>query len=154
MIDGLNNASGWLYWTIGNIVNDAIITARNAADVNSPSRKTRAIVESVGEGMIVGIENRSQEINRKMQEVVDNALDVDTRNNIPETMLRVNDRDLTSSETAVGRQVMSSGETRNVTVGDINITVNDAKDLDERALAYVVEERIMHHIEQKEAGLK
>ena len=77
MINGLNSRSGALYSTISSIVSNAIAKAKSAAAVNSPSKKTTAIFEDVGEGMVVGLENKRAKVSRTVQSVVDDALKVD-----------------------------------------------------------------------------
>lgn len=78
MINGLYNRSNALYNAVWNIVSNAIATAQSAAGVSSPSRKTKAIFEYVGEGMIVGIESKKQEINKATEDVVKSAVSFDS----------------------------------------------------------------------------
>lgn len=77
MIQGLNYREGALYSKIWQIVSSAIATARTAAAVSSPSRKTKEIFEYVGEGMIVGIEGKKKQIEDATQDVVRNAVSFD-----------------------------------------------------------------------------
>ena len=77
MINGLNSRSGALYSTISSIVSNAIAKAKSAAAVRSPSRKTTEIFENVGEGMVVGLENKRDKVARTAQSVVDDALKLD-----------------------------------------------------------------------------
>lgn len=78
MVSGLYSNAGYLYSTISAIVNNAIATAQSAADVHSPSRKTEKIFENVGEGMVVGIEKKKDRVATATQDVVDEALTIDT----------------------------------------------------------------------------
>lgn len=79
MISGLNSKSSSLYSTISSIVNTAISKAKTAAAVHSPSRKTTEIFENVGEGMVVGLENKREKVSRTAQSVVEDALTLDIR---------------------------------------------------------------------------
>lgn len=83
MISGLNSRSSALYSTVRSIVNQAIATAKSAAATRSPSKKTQAIFEDVGEGMIVGLDKKAPRIDAKVLEVVDHALDLDLSSKIP-----------------------------------------------------------------------
>lgn len=78
MISGLNSRSGALYSTVRSIVNSAISAARSAAATASPSKKTTKIFEDVGEGMVVGLENKRRKVTDTAQGVVDEALTLDT----------------------------------------------------------------------------
>lgn len=78
MISGVYSRSGALYAAISSVVSNAIATARSAAGVHSPSKKTQEIFEFVGEGMIVGIESKKGKVSEATQEVVNNALSIDT----------------------------------------------------------------------------
>lgn len=79
MINGLNSRSGALYSTISSIVSNAIAKAKSAAAVRSPSRKTTEIFENVGEGMVVGLENKREKVAQTAQSVVDDALNLEIR---------------------------------------------------------------------------
>lgn len=74
MINGLYSRSSALYSTISSIVSTAIARARTAAAVRSPSRKTMEIFENVGEGMVVGLENKREKVAKTAQSVVEDAL--------------------------------------------------------------------------------
>lgn len=91
MINGLNNRSGSLYSTVRSIVNQAIRTAKNAAAVASPSKKTTEIFEFVGDGMSVGLENRRQKIKDTMNSVVTDSLNIDVSGKIKDTMSGIDD---------------------------------------------------------------
>lgn len=88
MISGLNSRSSALYSTISSIVSTAISQAQSAAAVHSPSRKTTEIFEYVGEGMVVGLENKRAKVAKTAQSVVEDALRLDIR--MPE-MPEIND---------------------------------------------------------------
>lgn len=77
MIAGLNDRESSLYARIRSIVNTSIEAAREAAAVHSPSDKTTYIFEQVGEGMIVGAENKREKVKETLQSVVDEALRLD-----------------------------------------------------------------------------
>ena len=78
MISGLYSNAGGLYSAISSIVNNAIARAQSAAAVHSPSKKTEWIFENVGEGMVQGIEKKRERVATATQDVVDNALSIDT----------------------------------------------------------------------------
>lgn len=77
MVSGIETKSSTLYATVSRVVNNAIATARAVADTHSPSKKTTKIFEDVGEGMIVGLGNKEDEVIREMHKVVDHALAID-----------------------------------------------------------------------------
>ncbi len=77
MISGMNNRSTALYHTVQNIVSGALETANRTAEVHSPSKKTERTFEFVGEGMIVGLEHKREELNAAVQSIVNEALKLD-----------------------------------------------------------------------------
>lgn len=77
MVSGIQTQSSTLYNTISRVVNNAINTARIAADTHSPSKKTKKIFEDVGEGMVVGLGNKEDDVIREVHKVVDHALAID-----------------------------------------------------------------------------
>lgn len=77
MINGLFSEAGALYDAMYYIVSEAIQRARSAAAVRSPSRKTMEIFENVGEGMIVGIQSKKEEVEEATADVVNSALVID-----------------------------------------------------------------------------
>lgn len=83
MISGLNSRSSALYATVRSIVNQSIATAKKAAAVRSPSRKTTEIFEQVGEGMVVGLENKRKKVAAAAQSVVDDALKFNVKVQLP-----------------------------------------------------------------------
>ena len=143
MINGIYNRSGSLYWAVSYVVNNAIASARAAAAVASPSKKTTEIFEYVGEGMIVGIENRRKALEEKMQDVVDSALDVDVENNISDRITSISDSDPTGEyiRSASAREIAATSNTT-ITRGDTIINVYGAKGQDERKLAHILADLI------------
>lgn len=77
MISGMNNRSTALYHTVQSIVSGALETANRTAEVHSPSKKTERTFEFVGEGMIVGLEHKREELNAAVQNIVNDALKLD-----------------------------------------------------------------------------
>lgn len=77
MIQGLRNREGALYAEIRRIVASAIAAAKAAASVKSPSAKTKEIFEYVGEGMIVGIKSKKQQVEDATADVVRSAVSFD-----------------------------------------------------------------------------
>jgi ABC-type transporter Mla subunit MlaD len=110
MISGLNSRSSALYSTVSSIVNSAIARAKAAAATASPSKKTIEIFENVGEGMIVGIERKKQEIQDAMQSVVDNALSVKTDAGVSKAISQIDDT-LPSAEDVTKSGGQSGGNT-------------------------------------------
>ena len=91
MISGLNSRSSALYSTVRSIVNKAISTARSAAAVASPSKKTTEIFEFVGDGMAVGLENRREKVKETMKSVVDDSLNINVSGKIKTAMEGIDD---------------------------------------------------------------
>ena len=77
MIVGIDNRAGALYAKIYSVVNNAILTAKAAAESNSPSKRTIRLFEDVDEGMIVGAENKKEDVAKAVQGVVNDALTLD-----------------------------------------------------------------------------
>ena len=80
MISGLDDRKSALFNKINSIVNTSISRAQSAAGVHSPSTKTKWIFEMVGEGAIVGIENKRRAVIEHTRSVVDEALSLDALN--------------------------------------------------------------------------
>lgn len=74
MIEGMDRKTGDLDRAVRRIVSGAIETARTAADVHSPSKKTIKIFENVGEGMVVGIDSKKDDVSRAVRQTIDAAL--------------------------------------------------------------------------------
>lgn len=91
MVKGLNNRSSVLYSTVSGIVESAIAKAKDAAATASPSKKTTAIFEDVGEGMIVGLEKKREKVARTAQSVVDQALTLDISDRLNSALRDIND---------------------------------------------------------------
>ncbi len=135
MINGMNNRAGTLYWTVSSIVNKAIASARSAAAVASPSKKTTEIFEFVGEGMIAGIENRRKALEDKMQSVVDSALQVDVKNNLAEKATGIDARQVSVSAGELKHDPKALGaDNRSITMQNtINVYAKDGQDAREIA---------------------
>lgn len=78
MINGMYGRSGALNSTITAIVNGAVISARKAAQINSPSRKTMPIGDGMVEGMIVSADAKKAKLKATMQGIVDASVKLDT----------------------------------------------------------------------------
>ena len=152
MTGGMNSRSGVLYWTISNLVNSAIARARAAAAVASPSKKTTEIFEYVGEGMIVGIENRRKALEDKMQSVVESAMDVDVKNDISDKMTSINDRDLTATYVKSPSEKENASSTTTITRGDTIINVYPREGQDERVLAQELAALINDNVGKEDAA--
>ena len=80
MINGINNKSGSLYATMNKVVLNAIRTAKVAADSHSPSKKTIKLFEDVGEGMVIGMQNKQTDVVSAVYDTVQKALALDPQN--------------------------------------------------------------------------
>ncbi len=132
MISGLNSRCGALYSTISSIVNEAIATAKSAASVASPSRKTKEIFEFVGEGMAVGIESKKERVAAATQDVVDHALEIDTSGmERAAKVLSKSAPDMTSLMLPYGQnqQMIENGGDVNVSVTVEHMEVRDDTDI-------------------------
>ena len=116
-------------------MNKAIASARSAAAVASPSKKTTEIFEFVGEGMIVGIENRRKALEDKMQSVVDSALQVDVKNNLAEKATGIDARQVSVSAGESKHDPKALGaDNRSITMQNtINVYAKDGQDAREIA---------------------
>ena len=92
MIRGLNNRSSALYSTVRRIVNNSIKAAKDAGEIASPSKKTTRLFEFVGDGMVLGLENRRQKIKQTAQSVVDEALNLDVSGRIQSAIAGIDTR--------------------------------------------------------------
>ncbi|MBQ8616382.1 MAG: phage tail tape measure protein [Clostridia bacterium] len=149
MINGILSRSGDLYAAMYFVTTQAIAAAKSAAEVHSPSRKTIAIFENVGEGMIVGIENRKKALEEKMQAVVDSALDIDVKTNLADKMVSVDDRAPSVSEKET--EASSRANTVTITRGDTVINVYGAQGQDVRALAREIASLINDDVAEEDA---
>ncbi|MCL2751868.1 MAG: hypothetical protein FWE62_03830, partial [Firmicutes bacterium] len=120
MINGINSRSSALYSTISSVVSNAIARAKQAAETASPSRKTTRIFEDVGEGMVVGLENKRERIADTARSVVDQALSLDISDKLAAAIGSIDDR--MPSITAIDK---SGGENRVVNLGGITINAGD-----------------------------
>jgi len=152
MTNGIYGASGSLYYAISYVVNSAIARARAAAAVASPSKKTTEIFEYVGEGMIVGIENRRKALEDKMQSVVESAMDVDVKNDISDKMTSINDRDLTATYVKSPSEKENASSTTTITRGDTIINVYPREGQDERVLAQELAALINDNVGKEDAA--
>ena len=102
MINGLNAKSGSLYSAMTRIVNNAMARAKSAAKVQSPSKVTTEMFEYVGEGMIVGIENKRRKLEDTMDDIVTSALDLDVSGKVNAVIEGIDETipDITTDATA------------------------------------------------------
>lgn len=81
MVDGLiagaQSRAGALSSAIASIVEDAISSARGAADAHSPSRKTMSLGIDIDDGLIVGVKQKEKEVADSFQSVIKTSLKVD-----------------------------------------------------------------------------
>ncbi len=157
MIYGMRSRSSALYATIRSIVNNSINCARIAADVHSPSKKTTEIFELVGDGMVVGLENRRKKIKDTAQDVVNDALRFDMSSKVMELSANI---DSTMPEYLVNAAVNPAPVAEGTPVASNVVTVylnidkfenNSDRDLDE--VADYIEERIQSKFSKKEAAV-
>lgn len=151
MISGLNNRAGALYSAVRAIVNRTIITAANTAQVKSPSRRTTELFEYVGDGMVLGLENRRQKIADTAQSVVSNALKLDISGAARETAAAI--------DNAIPNLDIENLPIRNTTstvqhnYGGFNIQIYQQPGEDADALAYRVMDVIQTELIKKEASI-
>ena len=150
MINGILSRSGDLYAAMYYVTSQAIAAAKIAAAVHSPSRKTMEIFENVGEGMIVGIENRRRALEEKVQAVVDSALDIDVKTNLSDKIVSVDDRAPAIADRPSGSEEDRARVT-NITKGDTIINVYGAEGQDVRELARQVSDLINDEIAEEDA---
>ena len=94
-LDGLNNGfsnkdkQGKIFGTVKGIASNILNDVRKVFDINSPSKKMQEIGEYVDEGLKIGIENKSKDILKTVDDVGQNVLnrmqkvlsvDIDTPN--------------------------------------------------------------------------
>lgn len=155
MINGMTSRSSALYRTISSIVSNSIEYARRAAAVHSPSKKTTEIFEYVGDGMVVGLENRRQKIKDTAQDVVNDALNLDVNGKVMELSANAQTPDYLIN-TAVNPAPAADGESVASNVVNVYLNIdkfenNSDRDLDE--VADYIEERIQTKFAKKEAAL-
>ena len=154
MINGINNRSGSLYGTVQSVVSSAIQAAKNAAAVNSPSKKTTEIFEFVGDGMINGLENRRQKIKQTAQDVVDDALNLDVDGKIKSTIGSIDATiplDLSSTVMGTSAGASAAGKTISVKLNIEHFENYSNNNLDE--IVEYVEDKLQSDVSKKEAGL-
>ena len=74
--EGMENKRQTVLGKIKSIVSAAITAAREAADSNSPSKKTISLGEDMGEGTEIGLDNKKKAVQKAAQRQVDSVLDV------------------------------------------------------------------------------
>lgn len=154
MINGIYNRSGSLYGTIQNVVSNAIQTAKNAAAVNSPSKKTTEIFEFVGDGMVVGLENRRQKIKQTAQNVVDDALNLDVDGKIKSAIDNIDASiplDLMATVMRPSAGALAASKTISVQLTIERFENYSNNNLDE--IVEYVEDKLQSDFSKKEAGL-
>lgn len=77
LINGMNYKGSAVYNTAYNIAYSAARAAKRALDIHSPSKVFREIGNYTGDGMVVGIEEKTKSVQSAMQDMVDtSSLDV------------------------------------------------------------------------------
>ena len=152
MISGIYSRAGALYSAISSVVSNAIARARTAAAVHSPSKKTEEIFENVGEGMVVGIEKKKERVADATQDVVSNALSVDTSNmKLIATSIRQSIPDMS----ALLRQDKSEVPIASTTVkyGDTHITIEKMEVREEADIYRIADElNDLVYLEKRKRG--
>lgn len=128
MIAGLNNRSSSLYYTISSIVNNAIARARQAAATASPSKKTTEIFEDVGEGMVVGLENKREKVADTAQNVVDEALTLDISDKLDRAFRDIDDTMPSVGHTPEKRETVTNHY--DIDIHMDGLTVREEADID------------------------
>lgn len=155
MILGMRSRSSALYSTISSIVSNSIECARIAAAVHSPSKKTTEIFEFVGDGMVVGLENRRQKIRDTAQDVVNNALSLDTSGKMQEITDSIDTRMPDRMINAMVAPAADVAPATNNNVVNVNLHIEhfenrSDRDLDE--VADYIEDRIQSKYVRREAA--
>ena len=157
MINGVYSMNGMLSNAVAHVVINAINAAQAAADVHSPSRKTREIFENVGEGMIVGIEAKRQKVADATAGVVNDAL-VMNPNTIKELSQAVSSavpdygRILGEDRARRGHGASDDGSENghgNTYNNKVEIVVNTLPGQNEKEIAEIVMVRMQHELERK-----
>ena len=120
-ITGIVVNSPRLYSEIQNTVDNAIETARRAADSHSPSRKMIAFGEDMGEGAVIGWESKRAEILGTAQSVIDDAMELEARGSarVRDTLSRVDgEMPLPAGMTGGAMELHHSGSIRVEGVSD------------------------------------
>lgn len=157
MIRGMRLRESALYHTISSIVNNSIEQARKAAAVHSPSEKTTEIFEFVGDGMVVGLENRRKKIKDTAQDVVNDALSFDMSGKVQELSANIDTREPDYLVNKAVNPAPVAGGTSgagNVVTVYLNIDKfenRSDRDLDE--VADYIEDRIQSKFSKKEAAV-
>lgn len=119
MINGMYGRSGALNSAIASIVNGAIASAKKAAQVNSPSRKTMPIGDGMVEGVIVSAEAKKEKLKRTMQGVIDTSVKLDTTDAV-RTLQNINLAAPVVSGVSSGTVAPNSAVNVNVTIREFN----------------------------------
>lgn len=131
MITGINNRAGGLYSTIRSVVNNAVSAANAAAVVASPSKKTTKIGEQMGDGFIVGLENRMNKTKQAMTRLMDGMIPSNAEMDKTDIAYKINASipDLpTGTTTAVPKQQPASYKIENKIQID-KMVVRDDQDI-------------------------
>lgn len=157
MINGLRSRSSALYSTIRGIVSNAIASAQNAAAVHSPSEKTTRIFEFVGDGMILGLENRRQKIKETAQSVVNDVLSLDMGSKMKDITESIDTRIPVELNPMTGATPASlTGQAPAGNVFNLNLTIehfenNSDRDLD--SIVDYIDDSLQSRFSRKEAAL-
>ncbi len=157
MINGLRSRSSALYSTIRGIVSNAIASAQNAAAVHSPSEKTTRIFEFVGDGMILGLENRRQKIKETAQSVVNDVLNLDMSSKMKDITESIDTRIPVELNPMMGVPPASpTGQTPAGNVFNLNLNIehfenNSDRDLD--SIVGYIDDSLQSRFSRKEAAL-
>lgn len=73
LVNGMNSESSYVYNTAYDIAYGAVIAARRAARVHSPSRATMEIGSYMGQGLSIGLDKEQDRVNKSMMNLVDTS---------------------------------------------------------------------------------
>ena len=76
MTDGIWSRAGAFFSAMRSVTNEAINAAAAEAQVHSPSTRTQELFEYIGEGGVVGLENKREKIKETSRSIVDEALSI------------------------------------------------------------------------------
>ena len=74
MVEEMQKKEPTLFEKASGIATGILSRLNKAFDINSPSRETRKIFQSVGEGGVLGLEDTEKQIYKKIDEITSNSL--------------------------------------------------------------------------------
>jgi len=104
------------------------------------------LFEDIDEGMIVGAKNKANLVAKTLQDVVDQALDLDVKNRIPQIVNGIDDS--MPSISNISNQSSTTDNSRSISFGDIYVMVQGESG-GEMPSAAVIGEDVADELERK-----